>query len=64
MQRSPESGTALASESAHSGTLRSAPRSSIPLPTPQAFVRQILGRPSEIWGAESGVDKLVVIRTR
>lgn len=35
-----------------------------PLPTPQAFVRQILGRPGEIWGAESGVDKLVVIRTR
>ncbi|HEX6291724.1 MAG TPA: hypothetical protein VFZ66_21240 [Herpetosiphonaceae bacterium] len=34
-----------------------------PLPSPQAFVRQILGRPGEIWGAESGVDKLVVIRT-
>jgi virginiamycin B lyase len=29
-----------------------------------ANVRQILGRPGEIWGAESGVDQLVVIRTR
>lgn len=35
----------------------------IPLPSPNAAVRQILGRPNEIWGAESGVDKLVVIRT-
>jgi streptogramin lyase len=26
-------------------------------------VRQLLGRPGEVWGAESGVDKLVVIRT-
>jgi len=34
-----------------------------PLPSPNAAVRQILGRPNEIWGAESGVDKLVVIRT-
>ncbi len=34
------------------------------LPTPGANVRQILGRPGEIWGAESGTDKLVVIRTR
>jgi virginiamycin B lyase len=33
------------------------------LPSPGAAVRQILGRPGEIWGAESGVDKLVVIRT-
>ncbi len=33
-----------------------------PLPSAQAFVRQILGRPGEVWGAESGVDKLVVIR--
>ncbi len=29
-----------------------------------ANVRQILGRPGEVWGAESGVDKLVVARTR
>ena len=33
------------------------------LPSPAAAVRQILGRPGEIWAAESGVDKLVVIRT-
>ena len=33
------------------------------LPSSDAAVRQILGRPGEIWGAESGVDKLVVIRT-
>jgi virginiamycin B lyase len=33
-----------------------------PLPTPGAEVRQLLGRPGEIWGAESGVDKLVVYR--
>lgn len=33
------------------------------LPSPGASVRQILGRPGEIWGAESGVDKIVVIRT-
>jgi virginiamycin B lyase len=33
------------------------------IPSPGANVRQILGRPGEIWGAESGMDKLVVIRT-
>ncbi|HSM72609.1 MAG TPA: hypothetical protein VK851_13780 [Anaerolineales bacterium] len=33
------------------------------LPSPGAAVRQLLGRPGEIWGAESGTDKLVVIRT-
>jgi len=33
------------------------------LPSVNAAVRQILGRPGEIWGAESAVDKLVVIRT-
>ena len=27
-----------------------------------ANVRQLLGRPGEIWGAESGVDRLVVVR--
>lgn len=36
---------------------------SYPLPSPDAAVRQILGRPGEIWGAESAVDKLIVIRT-
>lgn len=29
-----------------------------------AQVRQLLGRPGEVWGAESGTNKLVVIRTR
>jgi virginiamycin B lyase len=33
-----------------------------PLPDPDAAVRQILGRSGEIWGAESGADKLVVVR--
>ena len=35
---------------------------SLPLPDAGAAVRQILGRPGEIWGAMSGVDKLVVVR--
>jgi virginiamycin B lyase len=35
---------------------------SFPLPSPNANVRQILGRVGEVWGAESGVDKLVVLR--
>jgi virginiamycin B lyase len=35
---------------------------SYPLPSAPANVRQILGRPGEVWGAASGVDKLVVIR--
>jgi virginiamycin B lyase len=34
-----------------------------PLPSPRANVRQLLGRPGEVWGAESGTNKLVVIRT-
>ena len=34
-----------------------------PLPSTPANVRQMLGRPGEVWGAESGVDKLVVVRT-
>jgi virginiamycin B lyase len=33
-----------------------------PLPSANAQVRQILGRHGEVWGAESGTDKLVVIR--
>jgi virginiamycin B lyase len=36
---------------------------SFPLPTADGQVRQLLGRPGEVWGAESGVDKLVVART-
>jgi virginiamycin B lyase len=34
------------------------------LPSSGAEVRQLLGRRGELWGAESGVDKLVVVRTR
>lgn len=37
---------------------------SYPIPSPGAAVRQLLGRTGEVWGAESGKDKLVVIRTR
>lgn len=33
-----------------------------PLPSHGAQVRQLLGRPGEVWGAESGTDKLVVVR--
>jgi len=37
---------------------------SIRLASSPANVRQIHGRRGEVWGAESGVDKLVVVRTR
>jgi virginiamycin B lyase len=37
---------------------------SIPLSGPDAAVRQLLGRPGEVWGAMSGLDKLLVVRTR
>ncbi|HEV8537242.1 MAG TPA: lyase [Candidatus Limnocylindria bacterium] len=33
-------------------------------PQPNANVRQLLGRPGEVWGAMSGQDKLVVARAR
>ena len=33
-----------------------------PLPSRGARIRQILGRKGEVWGAESGTDRLVVIR--
>jgi virginiamycin B lyase len=36
----------------------------IKIPSPNAQVRQILGRPGEIWAAESAQDKLLVIYTR
>ncbi len=36
---------------------------SIPLPKPDAAVRQILGRPGEVWGAMSGADALIVVRS-
>ena len=35
---------------------------SFPSDRPGAAVRQMLGRPGEAWGAESGVDRLVVFR--
>jgi virginiamycin B lyase len=37
---------------------------SFPIPTDTASVRQILGRSGEIWGAESSMDKLIVIYIR
>ena len=33
------------------------------LPSANAEVRQLLGREGEVWGAESGTDKLVLVRT-
>ena len=36
---------------------------SVALPDDGADVRQILGRPGEVWAAESGADALVVVRT-
>jgi virginiamycin B lyase len=35
---------------------------SFPSNRPGAAVRQLLGRPGEVWGAESGTDRLVVVR--
>jgi virginiamycin B lyase len=37
---------------------------SYPLPSVDGQVRQLQGRKGEVWGAESGVDKLLVIKTR
>ena len=34
------------------------------LPSANAEVRQLLGRKGEVWGAESGTDKLVLVRTQ
>jgi virginiamycin B lyase len=36
----------------------------VALPSAGAEVRQLLGRDGEVWGAESGTDKLVLVRTR
>ena len=48
-----------------SGLWRFAPKTGkftrVPLRA-NASVRQLLGRPGEVWGAESGTDKLVVVR--
>jgi virginiamycin B lyase len=35
---------------------------SVPLPNPGSAVRQLHGRPGQVWGAASGVDQLVVVR--
>lgn len=35
----------------------------VPLPSNPGGVRQLLGRPGEVWGAESAADALVVVRT-
>lgn len=35
-----------------------------PWPTPGAQVRQLLGRPGEVWGTGSGTDTVIVLRTR
>lgn len=37
---------------------------SFPLPHDSGNVRQILGRPGEVWAPESGADALVVLRTQ
>ncbi|MGH2499406.1 MAG: lyase, partial [Candidatus Limnocylindria bacterium] len=37
---------------------------SFPHRAPNGSVRQLLGRPGEVWGALSGQDRLVVARTR
>ncbi|MFN8467224.1 MAG: hypothetical protein U0X20_16830 [Caldilineaceae bacterium] len=36
----------------------------LPLPSANASVRQLHGRAGEVWGAESGTDKLVVVRSQ
>ncbi|HEY3247786.1 MAG TPA: lyase [bacterium] len=36
----------------------------LPIPSRPGNVRQLLGRPGEVWGAESARDKLIVVRTR
>lgn len=36
----------------------------LPWPTPGAQVRQLLGRPGEVWGAGSATDTIIVLRTR
>lgn len=37
---------------------------SFPAESQPADVRQLLGRPGEVWGAESAADRLIVIRTQ
>lgn len=35
---------------------------SFPMPDAGSTIRQLLGRPGEVWGAESGLDRIVVVR--
>ena len=35
----------------------------LPLPSANANVRQLHGRAGEVWSAESGVDKIMVVRS-
>jgi virginiamycin B lyase len=35
----------------------------VALPSPNSNIRQILGRPGEVWGAGSGASNLILIRT-
>jgi len=35
-----------------------------PWPTPGAQVRQLLGRPGEVWGTGSAIDTVIILRTR
>lgn len=35
-----------------------------PLPSPNVSIRQLFGRPGEVWGGESGADKLVVVKRK
>jgi virginiamycin B lyase len=42
---------------------RSARVTTFPSPLPNAAIRQILGRPGEVWAPESGTDHLVVYRS-
>jgi virginiamycin B lyase len=42
---------------------RTARFTQVSIPSLNANVRQIHGRGGEVWGAESGTDKLVVVRT-
>ena len=35
----------------------------LPLPSDHSNVRQINGPPGEVWQGQSGLDKLIVIRT-
>ena len=58
------SGSATSARTRSSGSIRAPGGSRRSGSSSPANVRQLLGRPGELWGAESGVDKLVVVRPR